>query len=190
MKRPGYTLIELITVMAVMFAVMGITVVMLVQLFDYKQNHGEYSERMRTVDRLVANFRSDVRTYGKPEIVSDGNTLLRWTTETATIEYMAQPGEFPEQLNVVRTVQQEGQRNHYETYRLPDRTTLRFIDGTADGTGNDVGLIALSLWIASKNIEAPNLDELNPFDRTVPTSLEQRMDSKHAGHWRTIIARY
>jgi hypothetical protein len=122
--------------------------------------------------------------------VSDGNTLLRWTTETATIEYMAQPGEFPEQLNVVRTVQQEGQRNHYETYRLPDRTTLRFIDGTADGTGNDVGLIALSLWIASKNIETPNLDELNPFDRTVPTSLEQRMDSKHAGHWRTIIARY
>jgi len=185
MRRPGFTLIELITVMAVMFAVIGITVVMFVQLFDYQRNHDEYSERMRTANRFVADFRSDVRTYGKPEILSDG-TLLRWTTETATIEYTVQPGEFPNQLNVVRTVRKEGEQNRYETYHLPDRSTLRFVDGT----DNDAGLIALSLWIAPKSTETPNLDELNPFDRTIPEFLELRTDPRYASNWRTIIVRY
>ena len=186
MKRPGFTLIELITVMAVMFAVMGVTVVMFVQLFDFQRNHSEYSERMRTASRFVADFRGDVRLYGKPEILSEGATLLRWRTETATIEYTAQPGEFPNQLNVVRTVQREGQRNHYETYQLPDRTALHF----AEGTGNDAGLVAMSLWIAPKGTETPNLGELNPFDRTMPESLAQRIDPKYAGNWRTIVMRY
>jgi len=83
-------------------------------------------------------------------------------------------------------VQQEGQRNHYEIYRLPDRTTLRF----SDGTGNDAGLMALSLWIAPRGTEIPNLDELNPFDRTIPHSLERQIAPQYAGNWRTIIVRY
>jgi len=196
MKRPGFTLIELIAVMATVSVVMGIAAVMLVQLFDYRQNLAEYSERMRDVNRFVAKFRNDVRTYGKPEILTDGDTLLRWTTGTETIKYTAQPGEFPDQWSVVRTVQNEGTNNHSETYRLPDRTTARF----AEGTGNDAGLIALSLWTAPQgttvlnhtvpNLTEPNLTELNPFDRTLPQTLEQQIDPKYAGNWRTIIVRY
>jgi len=186
MKRHGFTLVELVTTMAVVAVIMGITAILLVQLFDYQQNHNEYSERMRSVDRFVVAFRNDIHSYGKPEILSDGDTLLRWTTETETIEYTSQPGEFPDQLNVVRTVRKEGQQNRYETYRLPDRTALCF----ADGTGNDAGLVALSLWTAPQGTEMPNLSELNPFDRTLPEFLEQQIDPKYAGNWRTIIARY
>ncbi|MCL2710755.1 MAG: prepilin-type N-terminal cleavage/methylation domain-containing protein [Planctomycetaceae bacterium] len=185
MKRPGYTLIELITVMAVMSVVMGVSVVLLVQLFDFQRNTDEYADRSRAVDHLTVVFRNDVRTYGKPEILTDGTALLRWTTETETIEYTAQPGEFPEQLNVVRTEQKEGE-NRFETYHLPDRTTFRFVEGKDD----DTGLIALSLWIAPLGTEMPNLDELNPFDRTIPKDIEERVNPKYAGNWRTIIARY
>jgi len=185
MRRPGYTLIELITVMAVMAVVMGVSVVMLVQLFDFQQNTGEYADCTRAVDRLVIDFREDVRTYGKPEVLTDGDTWLRWTTETTTIEYTAQPGKFPDQRHVVRTVQKEG-KNYYETYRLPDRSALHF----ADGKDDDAGLVALSLWIAPQGTEPPNIEELNPFDRTMPKVLEERMNPKYAGHWRTIIVRY
>ena len=196
MKRHGFTLIELVAVMATVSVVMGITAVLLVQLFDYQRNLAEYSERMHAINRLVAEFRNDVRTYGKPEILTDGDTLLRWTTETKTIEYMAQPGEFPDQWSVVRTVQNEGTNNRSETYHLPDRTTVRF----AEGTGNDAGLIALSLWTAPQgtavlnhavpNLTEPNLSELNPFDRTLSQTLEQQIDPKYAGNLRTIIVRY
>ena len=191
MKRHGFTLVELTTVMATTAIVMGITVVLLVQLFDFQQNNNEYAERTRTVDRLAADFREDVRTYGKPEIPSDGNTLIRWTTEAVTIDYTTQAGEFPGQLNVIRTMYKDGQKDRYETYRLPDRTALCF----ADGKNDDAGLVALSLWTVPQgttmpNLDEPNLGELNPFDRTLPKSLEQRMSPKYAGHWHTIIARY
>ena len=190
MKRPGYTLIELITVMAVMSAVVGVSAVLLVQLFDFQQRNGEYAEKMRAGDRFVAMFRGDVHTYGKPDILSEGDVLLRWTTETETIEYTAQPGEFPDQLSIVRTVQKEG-GNHRETYHLPDRTTLRF----AEGKDGDAGLVALSLWTSPQgttlpNLAAPNPGELNPFDRTVSKTIEQQIDPKYAGNWRTIVVRY
>ena len=186
MKKRGFTLVELIAVIAVLAVVLGFTVVMFAQLFDFQQNNSEYSDGVRVADRLVADFRNDVRTYGKPEILSEGDVLLRWTTETETIEYASEAGEFPGQLNVVRTVRQEGRQNHNETYRLPERSAVRFVDGK----DNDAGLVALSLWITPKGTETPNLDELNPFDRTIPQSLEQRIDPKYAGNWRTIIVRY
>ena len=186
MKRHGFTLVELITVMAVMAVVMGITVMLLIQFFDFQQNNSEYAEQTRAVNRLVADFRGDVRTYGKPEILSNGETLLRWTTEAEIIDYTTSPGEFPDQRDVVRMVRKGGQIERYETYRLPDRTALRVIEGKEV----DAGLIALSLWIAPQGAEVPNLEELNPFDRTLPKSLEQRVDPKYAGNWRTIIARY
>ena len=191
MKKQGFTLVELIAVIGVMAIILGFTVVMFTQLFDFQQNNEEYTEGVRAADRLVAEFRSDVRTYGKPEIPSDGKVLLRWKTESETIDYMAEPGEFPDQLNVIRTVRKEGQQILYEVYRLPERSVLHFVDGTdSDDTGKDAGLVALSLWITPKGIEAPKPDGLNPFDRTLPPSLEKQVDPKYAGNWRTIVVRY
>jgi prepilin-type N-terminal cleavage/methylation domain-containing protein len=186
MRKHGFTLVELLAVMAVMAVVMGFTVVLLVQLFDHQQRHDEYTEQTRSLNRLVVDFRSDVRTYGKPQIPADGTALLRWTTDTKTIDYTAQPGEFPDQLNLVRTVRIDGQDKRSEIYRLPDKTTVHF----ADGTGNDAGLLALSLWTTPQGTPTPNLDELNPFDRTIPKNLEQKVNPKYAANWRTILARY
>jgi prepilin-type N-terminal cleavage/methylation domain-containing protein len=177
MKKHGFTLIELIAVIVVVAIVMGTAVVLLAQLFEFRQTNDEYANGVRTVNLLITDFRNDVRTYGKPAILSDEDVLLRWTTETKTIEYTAEPGEFPDQQNIIRTVHQDGQRNGYEMDQLPDRTAVHFIEGKE----HNVGLIALSLWTAPPRGEMPNLDELNPFDRT----FESRAD-----RWRTIVVRY
>ena len=185
-KRPGFTLIELITVIAVMAVVLGVSVLMFGQLFDFQRNHNEYSEGVRVTHRLIADFRHDVRSYGKPEIVSEEGTLLRWTTESEMVEYTLQPGAFPEQQNVHRTVRKDGAQIFHETYRLPDDSTLSF----AEGAGDDAGLVVLSLWITPPGTKMPKPEELNPFDRTMPQALQQQVDPKYAGNWRTIIVRY
>ena len=185
MKRTGFTLTELIAVIAVLAVVMGTTVVMLVQLFDFTQHYEEYSQQSRHVDRLVAVFRSDVHTYGKPESPADG-ALLRWKTETETVDYVLEPGEFPGQQAIVRTVQKGGQSTSRETYRLPDRTTLWCVEGKEAATG----LVALSLWTTPQGTEPPKIDGLNPFDRTMANSLQQQINPKDAANWRTIIARF
>ena len=181
MRKSGFTLTELLAVMATLFAVMGISVVLLIQVFDFQQKNDNYSDGIRTADRLVVDFRSDVHTYGKPEIPT--NALLRWKTETMTLEYGVEPGKFPDQQIVVRTLQKEGQK-HSETYRLPDKTTVWCMDGK-DG---DAGLVALSLWTTLPGTEMSPLDTLNPFDRTMQE--KSQIDPKYAGNWRTIIARY
>jgi prepilin-type N-terminal cleavage/methylation domain-containing protein len=186
MKKHGFTLTELVAVMAALAIVMGIAAMLLVQLLEFQQNTGVDADEMRSVNRLVAAFRSDVHTYGKPEMPTDEDTLLRWKTETETVEYTIKPGEFSEQQSVVRTVRKGDETDRIETYRLPDRTALH----VADGKENDAGLLALSLWTAPQGTAMPKLDELNPFDRTLPKSLEQQVEPKYAGNWRTIIARY
>ena len=186
MKKRGFTLIELVAVIAVMAVVLGFAVVMLAQLFDFQRENDEYAEGMRSADRFAVEFRNDVHTYGKPEILSDGTVLLRFKTERETIEYTTEPGAFPDQRIIVRTVQTGEEQPQFETYRLPDRTALHF----ADGRDADAGLFALSLWTAPKGTVPPKLDELNPFDRTFPKSMERQIDPKYAGNWRTIVVRY
>jgi len=186
MKKRGFTLVELISVIAVLAVVLGVAVVMFGQLFDFQRDNDEYTQGIRSVNRLAADFRTDVRTYGMPDILSEGETLLRWTTESETVEYTLQSGGFPEQQNVIRTVREENKQTRYETYRLPERTALHF----TEGQGENAGVAALSLWIAPPGTEIPKLDELNPFDRTVPQSLERHVNPKYAGNWRTIVVRY
>ena len=192
MKRPAFTLTELLAVMAALSVVMGVSVVLLLQAFDFQRTNDLYAEGNRAASRLVADFRSDVRTYGKPESLTDGEALLRWNTGTETIEYVTQPGEFADQRTVVRTVR-KGETMFRETYRLPDRTLIWCVEGN----DADAGLIALSLWTTPTGAKPPtagpptagppNLNDLNPFDRTLPKS---HVTPKYAGNWRTIVARY
>jgi len=182
MRRHGFTLTELIAVIAVLFAVMGVSVVMLLQAFDFQQANDRHAEGMRTVDRLVIDFRTDVHTYGKPEIPTNSATLFLWKTESATVEYVVAPGTFPDQVIIIRTHEVDALLFR-ETYRLPDRTTV----WSAMGTESYAGLVALSLWTSPPGTEPPLPETLNPFDRTMSQS---QVEPKYAGNWRTIIARY
>ena len=190
MKKRGFTLIELISLMAAAAAIVGFAAMLLVQLFLFQQNNDGYTQGVRSANRLADDFRNDVQAFGKPEILMGQETLLRWVLlrgneESGMIEYTTEPGRFPEQLNLVRTMSKDGQQVHRETYRFPSRVSLQFVEGQEDNTG----LIALSLLMMPQG-PAVDISEFNPFDRTLPKSLEQRVDVKHAGHWRTIVVRY
>ena len=180
--KKGFTLIELLAVMVAMFTVMGISVALLIQTFDFRRNYDEYSDGVRAVDRFVADFRNDVHVCGKPEIPG-GDTLLRWNSATETVDYVTESDLFPDRQTIVRTVRKDGKKIRGEVYRLPRRMTLWF----TDGKNADAGLVALSLWTTPPGTEPPQPDETNPFDRTLST---QRTVSRYAGNWRTIIARY
>jgi type II secretory pathway pseudopilin PulG len=182
MRKSGFTLVELVAVMTVLFAVMGVSVVLLIQVFDFQRTNSQYSDEVRDLDRLAADFRSDVHAYGKPEIPADGNTLLRWNTESATLDYITATGAFPDQKTIVRTLQKGGEK-FCETYRFHDRTAV----WCTGGKDNDAGLIALSLWTVAPGTEMPLPDFLNPFDRSMS---ESKAEPKYAGNWRTIVARY
>jgi len=179
MKKPGFTLIELLAIMVAMFTIMGVSVALLVQAFGFQRTTSQYSDGIRAVDRFVADFRNDVHVYGKPEIPADGDTLLRWNTGTETVDYVTQPGLFPDRQTIVRIMHKDALRS-VETYRLPNRMTLWF----ENGKDANAGLVALSLWTTPQSGETPRPSDLNPFTRTLPG------DSKNTGNWRTIIARY
>jgi len=183
MQKAGFTLTELLAVMTALFAVMGISVVLLVQTLDFQHGNSVFSDRICAADRLVADFRNDIHAYGQPEIPADG-ALLRWKTETITLDYVIEPGKLPDQSIVVRTLQKDGQK-FCETYRLPDKTTVWCVDGKE----TDTGLVALSLWtMLAPGMEMPPLETLNPFDRTFQE--KSQVNLRYAGNWRTIIARY
>jgi type II secretory pathway pseudopilin PulG len=185
--RKSFTLIELIAVMAVMFTVMGISVVILIQAFDFQQTNNEHAEGVRAVNRLLNDFREDVHSFGKPMIPTEGEILIQWKTETAEVCYTRAPSSIsPNQQAVVRWLSKDGQ-SLTETYRLPDRTTVWCVDGET----THAGLVALSLWTTPPGTETPKLETLNPFDRTMPSStVNPTVNSKYAGNWRTIAARY
>ncbi len=184
-KNRGFTLVELIAVMAALSVFMGISVVLLVQIFDFQRNNDEYSEQFRSVNRLADAFRNDVHEFGKPEISADGASL-QWKTETGKVDYVTEDGDFPEQKITVRTEWKDGKSLRRESYRLPEHAVLRFVPGK----DKDDGLVALSLWTTPPGTEPPKPETLNPFDRTLPKPLEQRVDPRYAGNWRTIVARY
>ena len=182
MRKSGFTLVELLAVMVSLFAVMGVSVVLLVQAIHFQKKNSAEAEGMRVFDRLAVDFRSDVHAFGKPEIPDDG-ALIQWKTDTETLRYVLEPGRFPEQQVIVRTLEKDGQKQ-IESYRLPERTAVWCVDGKA----TDANLAALSLWTVPPGTEMPPLDTINPFDRTIQKGSQA--DSQHAGYWRTIIARY
>ena len=182
MRKSGFTLVELLAVMAAMFAIMGVSVVMLIQVFNLQYKNSKYSDEVRTLNRLVVDFRNDVHAYGKPEIPNEGNVLLRWKTESVSLEYVMEPGMFPDQKVIVRTLHEEGKK-FSESYRFPDQTII----WCTSGEESDAGLVALSLWTISLGTEMPPPETLNPFDRTLS---ETKIEPRYAGNWRTIVARH
>ncbi|MDR0328134.1 MAG: type II secretion system GspH family protein [Planctomycetaceae bacterium] len=186
-KQSGFTLVELIVVLTALFAVMGVSVVLLVQTINFQRTNSAYLDGVRVLDRLVVDFRNDVHAYGKPVIPNDGNTLLQWKSDTVSLDYIVKEGRFADEQQIVRTLKKDGE-TILETYRLPEKTTVWCVNG-AD---SDAGLVALSLWTIPLGTKMPPQAELNPFDRTLstPETLESNMVPRYAGNWRTIIARY
>ncbi len=182
MKR-GYTLVELIAVMGCLSVIFGIAMMLFFNAFDFQLRYEEQSLQVRSTDRLVEQFQDDTRSFGKPVCMPTENVLLRWTAGDRTIEYVLTPGAFPEKKNVVRYVKQGETTVQTETFALPDDSHVAFVQGQ----GEFADFLAMSLWTDVPNQPQVRLDALDPFRRTVPESLEKRLDPRFAGNWRTVL---
>jgi type II secretory pathway pseudopilin PulG len=184
MKRKAFTLVELVAVLGCLSVTLGVAVVLLYQMFDLQIKSKEISEWTRSTNRFVEMFRSDVRRFGKPEIpVNAEQTLLRWQTDSTTVTYELRHGEFPGQQSIHRVEQIENRRQ-LENYRLSDDSQIRFILGTE----KHEGLVALSLWMRTSKMSVPQVDAMNPFDRTFTIPADST-DVSFEGIWRTLLAR-
>lgn len=183
-NQTGFTLVELITVLGVLSVVTGIAVTLMFQMFDLQIRSEENSERTRSTNRLVAAFRQDIQTYGKPEIktgsISSGEKPLRWTLEGKTLEYEFLNGKHPGQRLVRRTEKTEKEIHRLENYALQDGAVLCFFEGK----DKHAGLVALSLWLQTPGTEPLKPDAINPFERSTTNGTE------YAGSWRTVLARF
>ena len=181
--RHGFTLIELIAVLAGLIVVMGISMGLLFAMFDFQQRYGEQSTQLRSANMFFTQFRNDARiASGKPVLSPDSSFLIEWPTGTGKIRYRVISGEFPEKRHVVREVWDAEKITGTETYQLPDYAVLWPVEGKNDHTG----LIALNLWEHRSRTAPPDIARLDPFTRTLSGSQENPND---AAYWRTIIVR-
>ena len=184
MKR-AFTLIELVVVMACVSLIFGVAMVLFFKGFAFQRQYSEQAAIARSTDRFIEQFRSDARTFGRPDCRPEENVLLRWTDGDRQIGYELAAGSFPEKRNVIRLEKQGETVLATETFALPDDSRLTFVEGA----GEFAGVLALSLWADLPGVGDVNLDELDPFGRDIPESLQNRLDPRFAGNWRTVLVR-
>ena len=186
-KSQGFTLVELLVVLAILSTVMGISVTLMFTMFDFQQRYAEQSEQLRSTNRFIEQFRNDARLYHFASIEPDRVTIEQYTygNMPSKITYSLVDGKFPEKRDIIRRVWQNDTLTGTETYHLPDYAQLQFVEGTGDHAGQ----IALSLWEQppGSNIYTP--DELNPFTRTLSNPQPDSPNPGDAIHWRTVIVR-
>ncbi len=118
-RRRGVMLIEclvLISVLAVVLGVAGLTVRLLLKL---DRAGRAAADQAADILRLGDDFRADAHAAAPAPGVVEGRLTLT-LGEGKTVEYASEPARF------VRTVREGGKVRRVEAYRRPGRSTLRF----------------------------------------------------------------
>ena len=186
-KSQGFTLVELLVVLAILSTVMGISVTLMFTMFDFQQRFAEQSEQLRSTNRFVEHFQRDARLNYAVLIDPNAETILQWNDSEGQnkITYSLVQGKFPEKRDIVRREWQGDTLAATEVYHLPDYAELRFVEGTDDHANQ----IALSLWEQPPNANVFTPDELDPFTRTLRDAQPDSPNPGDAVHWRTVIVR-
>jgi prepilin-type N-terminal cleavage/methylation domain-containing protein len=185
----GFTLIELVTVLAILSVVMGLSVMILFSMLDFHLKYDEQLKQWSATNRLAAQFRDDVHRNGHPEILRQDAKLLQWQNGENKITYTLEDGEFPEQKLVRRDVWRNQERIATEHYALLDNTAIWFDEGKE----KNAGLTAMNLWTQPPGSKMPDPNRLDSFTRTISQSEEQpsdrQTDPTFADNWRIILVR-
>lgn len=179
----GFTLVELIVVLAILSIILVITTSMTFMMFDRYRHTVENREQNEAASRILDSIRSDIRAYGVPEKTFDNDELLLWDKEGKRITYTVLEKDMPGWKVIARNSVTGNGPNVSERFRLPDNIDFDF----RTGNGEFENFFAVSLFMQIPEGPEQDLKEFDPFTRTVPEGTEP--DPKYAGNWRTIIVR-
>jgi hypothetical protein len=129
MKRPAFTLIEMVAVIAVSSAVTGMGVVMLVALLKSEGSSRRHLELCKNLVRLEEQFRADAHAAASANVGENGDALelALPAPSTTVIRYHCQPKEITrEEVEGDKTLRRE-------SYPLPEEVKSS-LDKKADGS--------------------------------------------------------
>lgn len=144
MTRRGYTLMEMLVVIALGTVLLGVAVGVLHLLMRTQHSGRESVYQTETVARLAEQFRSDARAALRP-IAAEGEPKDRWRFALAadrTVTYRLRPGE------IERREQIAAKQVRQESYTLP-RNYLAEITVRTDATPAMASLVLAPSGLAS-----------------------------------------
>lgn len=207
-RRNGFTLLELILVLTVEIALIGITTALIVKSLDFKTQTNEGFDVARSARRLAETFRADVHAARDAAIAVDGKRLTLETVrdgKPVMIVYAihVRPERFA--TDIVREVfslsgGEEGESREtaaerkkrplaVERFSLAEGASVRF-DASPSGA-SAAELLAMSIWNDPDGKTSSSLPKgLDPFTRTIPaTDAPDAVDPRMSGNWIVVLAR-
>jgi prepilin-type N-terminal cleavage/methylation domain-containing protein len=129
MKRRAFTLIEMLVVITVSSALMGVAIVMLVALLKSEGSSRHHLEFCNILNRLDDRFRDDVHAAAQAALGEKGDALELTMPEPGKtlVRYRLLPGE------ISREEVEGGKTLRQESYSLPEEVKASF-EQKQDGT--------------------------------------------------------
>ncbi len=127
-RRPAYTLVEMMVVIALVGVVASIAAVCLHGLYQVDRGSREDCERRRSMVRLSVQFRSDAHLASEATVDVGGNetqAIVFAQPSNRSIEYRA------ESHGIKRIVRQSQQTVHQDVFRLPGVREIRLETNTS-----------------------------------------------------------
>lgn len=197
-KKPAFTLVELLAVMACEAAMLGVLITLLVGLLDLNIRIGETTRTSEAADRLARAFRADVADAVQAQLEKPAPAtrfapaLTLRTIGGNTIRYTRKVSTDNHGLEILRHVTTENDSANsfqsVERFEIGEGTEALF-DRVGDAAGKE--RLVLSLRFAPNGIVPPPLSpDADLFTRRTGPQ-EPQSESREISptvYWRTIIA--
>ena len=119
-KRHGYSLIEMITVMSCMTAILTLTAGLIGSMLRLERGERGRAVAASSLERLGSTLRSDAHAATAQVEVTEGKLIVP-LADGQSIEYLVREDD------VLRTDRRKGKPNRMELFRRPIRTSARFV---------------------------------------------------------------
>lgn len=200
----GFTLLEMIVVMAVLGIVLTTASILLCLILDLSLHHKTEVIARNGQERLLTAFRHDVKEFGRPEIVisslvtgspqevqdvtltkENDQVLLRWKTTNGELVYHLSISERGT-ISMNRELSAEGKIPVREMFALAEGVRIDFYEGGETYQH----LVALSLWKNPIRSFKINAADLNPFTGAMAPDVSKQIDPRYATNWQIALARF
>lgn len=188
-RRRGFTLIEVVCTLAAVSIVTSMGAVLICLILDSHSKQRKLELYQSGQQRLLTQFRREVKQFGMPEIVDSNKTgdnrniFLRWKTPERLLVYQTE--STPTGIRVWRVLRETTKQKVQESYMLSDRTQIELYTQTLRGCR----FVALSLWVSPPNFPIVAKNDLNPFTGELAKTISDQIDPRYTLNWNYAISK-